>query len=362
MSRPRAALLASWAAMLLATFAALGWLWSRNPAAPLQWLSAALRIGPWRWAAIGALTLAFYALDYVRFATLLGILGYRLRPSIGPRLTAASSFASSLTPFEELHLPTMVLLLEREKIPLRPAARATIAKSVITLVWILAVACLSLGLHASSRHPEPIARWLRWYLCFAGAAAIGLTAFALGAETIHALAGRKLGLRSPEEQRELWRRAIATVDAVAGPVSAITSARSRLLLPCHAATMAFVLAYIAIGWLIAGGLGHPIGYLQAAAIFGNGLLVAYLSPIPGSVGIAEASTAYLLDPALSSDAIAAAVLCRTLCWYGAIPFGALVLAGEARRIGLSALAARLYPPLSGSGPARSALDSPEVSK
>jgi uncharacterized membrane protein YbhN (UPF0104 family) len=73
---------------------------------------------------------------------------------------------------------------------------------------------------------------------------------------------------------------------------------------------------------------------KAAAVFSNSLMVAYLSPVPGSVGITEFATSYLLDPALTETGMVVSTLLRFLCWYAVMIPGALLLAGIFRREGL----------------------------
>jgi uncharacterized membrane protein YbhN (UPF0104 family) len=98
---------------------------------------------------------------------------------------------------------------------------------------------------------------------------------------------------------------------------------------CHAASLAFVLTYVAIGWLLANGLGVDLSLARAVPVFATSLMVAYLAPVPGSIGVTEVVTAYLIDPALPAPALATAILLRVVCWYGVVLPGAAMLAWEA---------------------------------
>ncbi len=61
-------------------------------------------------------------------------------------------------------------------------------------------------------------------------------------------------------------------------------------------------------------------------VFSTSLMVAYLSPVPGSIGVTEVATSYMLDPALTPQGMAVALTLRILCWYLVAAPGGLVLA------------------------------------
>ena len=66
------------------------------------------------WALLAAATVVFFTLDYVRFSSLLAMLGHRLRYRVALQLACVSYFVTSLTPNSELHTPAMIYLLHQE--------------------------------------------------------------------------------------------------------------------------------------------------------------------------------------------------------------------------------------------------------
>jgi uncharacterized membrane protein YbhN (UPF0104 family) len=60
-------------------------------------------------------------------------------------------------------------------------------------------------------------------------------------------------------------------------------------------------------------------------------MVEYFAPVPGSMGVTEAVTSYLIDPAMTEPGMAASVLLRLLCWYLTIAPGIVFLAWAFRR-------------------------------
>jgi uncharacterized membrane protein YbhN (UPF0104 family) len=97
------------------------------------------------WAAVLLASAAFYLLDYLRFYTLLRILGHRIGAALGLELTCVSYFVSSLTPTADLHLPAMIFILARHGVPAGDGAAASITKSVYQVTWIVIVALVSLA-------------------------------------------------------------------------------------------------------------------------------------------------------------------------------------------------------------------------
>ena len=92
-----------------------------------------------------------------------------------------------------------------------------------------------------------------------------------------------------------------------------------------------------LGQQIARGVGFTLGFEDAFGVFSNSLLWTYLLPVPGSYGIGEGLTAWLLDPHLGVEAVAAGVLVRVLAWHVAFIPGAILLIFSVRRHGQSAL-------------------------
>ena len=98
-------------AVFVATVVATAWLVARIPGGLGPVLALAGGIAPATWAAVAAAGAGFYLLDYLRFYTLVRLLGVRLGLGTGVELTCVSYFVSSLTPTADLHLPAMVFIL-----------------------------------------------------------------------------------------------------------------------------------------------------------------------------------------------------------------------------------------------------------
>lgn len=322
-----------WLALLAAAAAGAAWVWGRYSGGAARFLALAARVGP-AWAAILPAVVLFYALDYARFRTLLGLFGLPLSPLAGLRLTCVSYFVSSLTPVAELHLPAMVYFMARDGVPTSVGAAVTIAKSVYMTLWICLLAAVTLRSDLSL--PPVVAAHLPAYCAPLLAFAAILAVVAAFPERLHrwnaALLARP-GLPA-------WRRAaIGWLDHSAAAIARIGRSRDPRHLACHAASAAFVLVYAFIGWRLSLAIGLRLSWPRALAVFSNSLMIAYLSPVPGSIGVTEWFTAYLLDPAVTPEGLAVAVLLRTLCWYSVTLPGALLVLDEVRRAGAAPLLA-----------------------
>ena len=323
--------IAFWVVMAALTVAALAAVTRLQPGAVGRVLAAMRRIPPARWAVIAPTVGFFFMTDWLRFYALLRLFDIRLSPLFGLRLTASSYFAASLTPWQELHLPAMILLMMSIGIPATLATAVTVAKSLYTVFWICATACLSMALTPDLALPPAAARWLPLYLAPVVAMAVGLVVVALTSRRIHAAAERA---RSGATRRAHWRRKlIAALDHAASALAAIGRSRRRWHWLCHGAALAMIASYALVGQQLALGLGFRIGYGKAFTVFSNGLMAAYLAPIPGSYGVGEGVTAWLLDPRLSPEALAAGILVRVLCWHIVFVPGAVILIRAIRRHG-----------------------------
>jgi uncharacterized protein (TIRG00374 family) len=312
------------ALLFVATIAGAAWLVSKIPGGVGPLVAMARGIPATIWVGCVAAALAFYLLDYLRFYTLLRILGVRIGAFLGLELTCVSYFVSSLTPTADLHLPAMIFVLARHGVPPGDGAAASITKSVYQVTWIAVVALASLALSGLSLPPAVAASL--W------AAAVPLAAIVVAFGLI---------ILFPEGSRRVTRR-LAARPGVAGSIAAgvdrCAEALARLgrstdamHLLAHAASVAFVFVYVLIGWLLAQGVGLPLSFPRAIPVFSAGLLVAYLAPVPGSIGVTELATAYLLDPRLGPEALVVSGLLRVFCWYGVVLPGAALLAWEALR-------------------------------
>jgi uncharacterized membrane protein YbhN (UPF0104 family) len=318
-----------WIVMGALTIGGLAFVIRLDPAAVGRIGRVIARIPPARWVTITLGVVAFYMTDWLRFYALLRLFDVRISPLFGLRLTCVSYFAASLTPWQELHLPAMILLMMAAGIPPAVATAVTAAKSLYTVFWICATACLALALTPGLALPPAFRPWLPLYLAPVVAMCLGMALVVVFAPRLHAAAVRALGAPQPHWRRKAW----AALDHATGALAIIGRSRSPWHALCHGAALGLVASYGFIGHELAHGLGFPLGYGRAVAVFGNGLMAAYLSPVPGSFGVGEGFTAWLLDARLSDEALAAGVLSRVLCWYIVMVPGAIILVLAIRRHG-----------------------------
>jgi uncharacterized membrane protein YbhN (UPF0104 family) len=305
--------------LFVATVAGAAYLVSRIPGGVGPLLALARGIPAGHIAALAGLTVVFYCLDWVRFASLLALLDYRLRLWLGLELVCVSYFVSTLTPTADLHLPAMIYVLSRHGLEPGKAAAASVTKSIYQVTWICVVALASLAVAGIDLPPAAAASLV--------AAAVPLAIIVLVFLVI---------ILFPAHAARLLR----------GRLSSLTGSLARLgrstdwnHLVCHAASLAFIAVYCAIGWVLCDALGVPVSPARAIPVFSASLMVAYLAPVPGSIGVTELVTSYLIDPGLSPPALVAAGLLRVLCWYVSVLPGAVFLAVElarARRVTTSA--------------------------
>jgi uncharacterized membrane protein YbhN (UPF0104 family) len=149
-------------------------------------------------------------------------------------------------------------------------------------------------------------------------------------EPLHAWCARRLARPALAG----WRRTmIAGLDETVAALAIIGRSRSASHLAAHAACLAFLACYVAIGWVVADGIGLELGPGEAATTFSISLMVAYIAPTPGGAGATEGATAFLLDPTLPAEATTAALVVRTLCTYAIAPIGLALVVREVHRMG-----------------------------
>ena len=279
----------------------------------IESIFTALRtIPPLNWLGVAAGVVFFYFLDFVRLYSLLRIFRVTITPLYGVKLTCISYLVSTLTPTSELHLPFMIFMFAKMGIAPGTAAAVSLTKSLYMVFWICVVSAISLYLNAEIRLPDMVADNLPVYLT----PLFFLTAF--------------MGLLSifPEyfdrqtqkfEKRENLPRVflliLKGIGSMANALSQIVRSKNKMHLLCHAGSLVFVFVYIFIGAVLADGLGIDLSIGQCITVFSNSLMVAYLSPVPGSIGITELATAYFLDNAQTETTMALSVLLRFFCWY-----------------------------------------------
>ena len=276
--------------------------------------------------ALAALTVLFYVLDWIRFRSILAVLGHRLRLRDGIQLTCVSYFVTSLTPSAELHTPAMVFMLRRRQVPTPHALAATLTKSIYMTLWICLVAWTTLSFGAPVRLPEQ----LRLALPLLALPLLGITVLLALLAFFPGPVQRWTAARAAAMQDgSLWQKIVRGIGDSAASLSTIGRSSDPQHLVCHAASIVFLLTYVAIGWLLAAHFGFSLSWLQALTIFSTSLMVAYLAPVPGAIGVTELATSYMLSPALTPEGMAVALTLRILCWYLVALPGVLVLAHAA---------------------------------
>ena len=301
-------------------------------------VAAAGRVDALHWLVLIPATVAFYGLDWLRFRALLAILGHRLPLRLGLELAAVSYFVTCLTPTAELHLPAMVLWLVQRGYPLGAATAAALAKSIYMLLWVCVTGLIGLALHAGPVVPPSLRVALAIAFVVPAALVLTLALAIVMPARMHGACARALARPSIAG----WRRALITGldDTVAG-LAIIGRSRSSSHVAAHLACLAFIACYVAIGWLLAHGVGLTLGPAEAGATFAASLMVAYIAPTPGGAGATESATAFLLDPTLPAAATTVALLLRTLCTYAIAPIGLILVVRQARRMGWTSFRRRL---------------------
>jgi uncharacterized protein (TIRG00374 family) len=325
------------AVLFLATVIGAAVLVARIPGGVGPLVAMAGRIPAGHVAAIVGVTAIFYLLDWVRFASLLHLLGFRMSPALGLELVSVSYFVSTLTPTADLHLPAMIWLLARRGVDPGLAGAASITKSIYQVTWICVVALVSLAVTEGVRIPPAAAASLV-VACVPLAVAV---AFFVLCIAFPVTAAR---LTTPRPDRTgAVARFLGGFHSASKALAVLGRSTDRMHLLCHVASLAFIAAYVAIGWLMCDALGLSVSVGRAIPIFSASLMVAYLAPVPGSIGVTEVVTAYLIDPSLPPAALLVAGLLRFACWYVSVLPGAALLAIELLR------ARRAAPPRPSSG-------------
>lgn len=279
------------------------------------------------WLGLGALTFLFYLLDWLRLSTLLKVLGHRLRMVDGIRLTCVSYFVTSLTPSSELHLPSMTFMLSRLGIPAAQGLAASISKSIYMTLWICLVSCTTLSFARTIPLPAVLRLGLPLFILSLLGITLMLALIAFFPGPVLRWTGRHAG-KLPDGS--IRQKILLGVGASAQSISTIGKSTDLQHLASHLASIAFLLTYVVIGWLLAAHFGFTLTWLQALTIFSTSLMVGYLAPVPGAIGVTELATSYMLDPALTPDGMAVSLTLRILCAYLVTLPGIAVLVGEFR--------------------------------
>ena len=298
-------------------------------------LALAATVSMAHWVLVVCTAAAFYLLDYVRLYCLLRVLGVRLRPLAGIRITCVSYLMADLTLTSELYLPVVIFLLALEGVPVTLALAAGLAKGVYMMLWLCALCSVALRLSPDVALPPMLQSNLTLYLSPLFIFFAGLALIVLFPGPAHALAVRGLARTSLPH----WlHKIIEGIDRAAQALARVGRSRHPIHLVAHLASTLTVGAYVGVGLELCHALKFPVSFGRATAAFTTSLLVGYTSPVPGSIGIAETVTSYLLNPAVPDSAMAISILLRMTCWYFIWVPGAVFLALLLRKYGFKVFA------------------------
>jgi uncharacterized membrane protein YbhN (UPF0104 family) len=313
---PKLSKLVVWSTLLAATIAAAVWAIGYFAGGYRNFAALAARLDRAHWAMLAVATAVFYLLDYARLYTLFRLLGVRIPLGTGLQLTCVSYFVSSLTPTAELNIPAMIFMLRQRAIPASGTAAVAIVKTMYMTAWVCAFGLGTLLWRADVVLPPAVADNV---LVLTGPAILLLLAFLLVIIFPQHMPG--------------WT-SIGFIRRCAAAISQIGKSPAPSHLASHAACIAFVLVYVFIGAVICHGLDIALDAGKALTVFSNSLLVSYLAPVPGSIGVTEVATSYLIDTGMSEPGMVAATLLRFLCWYSVAIPGLFFLLNAVRVEGL----------------------------
>ncbi len=313
---PKLSKLLVWGVLLAATVAAAIWAVGYFAGGYRNFGALSARLDGRHWALLAATTALFYLLDYARLYTLFRLLGVRIPLGTGLQLTCVSYFVSSLTPTAELNIPAMIFMLRQKAIPASGTAAVAIVKTMYMTAWVCVFGLGTLLWRADVVLPPAVAGNV---LVLTGPAILLLLAFLL--------------IIVFPEQVSGWT-SIGFIRRCAAAISQIGKSPAPSHLASHAACIAFVLVYVFIGAVVCHELDIALDAGKALTVFSNSLMVSYLAPVPGSIGVTEVATSYLIDPQMTERGMVAATLLRFLCWYSVAIPGLLFLLNAVRVEGL----------------------------
>ena len=287
-------------------------------------------IGLRQWLVLGLATVLFYVLDYFRLYTLFALQGVRVGRVTGLRLTCVSYFVSSLTPTAELNIPALVFMLRGRGIAASRTVAVLVVKAIYITFWLCVFGFASLFLRAGVHLPPAldghfavvVAPTLFLLVVFAGVVFFP--------QPVLRWTARRMNGVSPVTWKD---RLIIGLHRSVAVVSELGRSTDRLHLLSHLSCIAFISVYIFIGAYLCDALGLPMPVDKAICVFSISLLVAYIAPVPGSIGMCEVITNYLIDPSMTEGGMVASCLLRFLCSYLLMIPGAIILLDAIRAVG-----------------------------
>jgi uncharacterized protein (TIRG00374 family) len=295
-----------------------------------RFLSLASTLGCKQWLVLALATALFYVLDYCRLYTLFALQGIRLGAVTGLRLTCVSYFVSSLTPTAELNIPALVFILRGQGVAVPKAVAVFLVKAIYITFWLCAFGFAGLFLRSDVHLPPAVAEH---FVALVTPAMLVLAAFfyvVFFPQRVLRWTATRMGGELPLGWKD---RFIAGLHRSVVAVSELGQSTDRLHLLSHLSCIAFLFAYIFIGAYLCRAFGLPMPADKAISVFSVSLLVAYISPVPGSIGVSEVLTNYFIDPSMSESGMVASSLLRLLCSYLLMIPGAIILLDAIRAAG-----------------------------
>lgn len=271
------------------------------------------------WLAIVACALGCYGLDYLRLRSLLSVLDHPLSLRAGLQATTVSEFASIVTPTAELHIPATVYVLARKGIPVPIGTAAVVSKTLYMLLWVAVCALAVLLMADRAALPAWVLDNLPWCVVPVALIVAFFVAVVFFAVPLH----RWTQARLQAGALPRWKHAVLNwLGKSTEALATIGKSTHRMHLLTHVYSLGYIFAYCLSGYCIARALGMDMGCGQALTVFSLSLMVTYMGVVPGSIGVTEVATAYLLDASLSPRSLAIAILLRVLTRYVALLPGA----------------------------------------
>ena len=290
---------------------------------------------PWGyWLAVSLSACAYFLLDYCRLYTLLRMLGTRLSLLDGLKTLSIAEVASFLVPTGVLYVPTAIFVLRREGVNSGDATAVIVTRTVYTIVWVSLAGFASLFLTGEQAAPA-ISNHLVYYLLPIVGLVLLFIALVVFAPRLHRwLQGKVLARFQSRRVKALFQ----WFDRTEADIGTIGHSTSRFHLFSHLSSIGMVLMYCVTGFLLAHATGLDLSLPAAVCVFSISLLLIYISPVSGTIGVSEAATAYLLSPNFGPREIFVAVALRIIARYVLLVPGLilLLLASRAPRSASSA--------------------------
>jgi uncharacterized protein (TIRG00374 family) len=285
------------------------------------------------WAVVLFATAVYFTTDYYRLFLLLRILGQRISFPKGMRVVFVSDFAAILTPTAELHVPASVLALLDAGVTPEQATAVIMMKTAIAIVWVCVMSVVMLLVYDHIHLPRLLMNNLYFVVIPIGAILLFYSFSVIFGQQLQAWSRKRA-----EQRPGIWhKKFVGWLGKSVGGVNVLGRSTRIEHLLTHVLSVLYIFVYSFIGFWLCRAMKLEIEPLTALTIFSTSLMVDYVAPVPGSIGVTEFITAYMIDPGLSAHAIFVAIVLRICCKYSVIIPGVLSSLGIFQRRGLRAL-------------------------